>query len=77
VTAIALKRHRVPVDSLVAGARRRHHGAEGSALLAARELTAKVIRVDDFPQDLGAEEARVPTQVPTEAAPAVVHKVAA
>jgi acyl-CoA dehydrogenase len=66
-------------DSLVAQAHAAGviTGAEGSALLAARELTAKVIRVDDFPQDLAAEEARVPAQVPTEAAPAVVHKVAA
>jgi acyl-CoA dehydrogenase len=36
-------------------------GAEGSALLAARDLTAKVIRVDDFPQDLGTSEMRLAT----------------
>ena len=30
--------------------------AEAAALAAARELTAKVIRVDDFAQDLGASE---------------------
>ena len=36
--------------------------AEAAALAVARELTAKVIRVDDFPQDLGASEMR-PAQV--------------
>ncbi len=66
-------------DSLVAQAHAAGviTGAEGSALLAARELTASVIRVDDFPQDLEAEEARLPAPVSSEAAPAVVHKVAA
>ena len=29
---------------------------EAAAVLAARDLVAKVIRVDDFPQDLGASE---------------------
>jgi len=32
--------------------------AEGEAVLAARDLTARVIRVDDFAQDLGASEFR-------------------
>ena len=30
--------------------------AEAAAVIAARDLTAKVIRVDDFAQDLGASE---------------------
>jgi len=33
--------------------------AEADALIAAHELTAKVIRVDDFAQDLGASEERI------------------
>jgi acyl-CoA dehydrogenase len=33
--------------------------AEADAMIAARELTAKVIRVDDFAQDLGASEMRI------------------
>ena len=52
-------------------------GAEGSALLAARDLTAKVIRVDDFPQDLGTSEMRLATPMSSAVAPAVVHKAAA
>ena len=47
------------VEVLVARAheRRRHHRGRGARRsLAARELTAKVIRVDDFAQDLGASE---------------------
>jgi acyl-CoA dehydrogenase len=52
-------------------------GAEGSALLAARDLAAKVIRVDDFPQDLGASEMRLADAMPSGTMPAVVHKVAA
>jgi len=52
-------------------------GAEGSALLAARDLTATVIRVDDFSQDLGASEMRLSTPGPSAVASAVVHKVAA
>jgi acyl-CoA dehydrogenase len=52
--------------------------AEGTALLAARDLTAKVIRVDDFAQDLGASEMKLAVgnaEAPT--TPAVVHKAAA
>ena len=45
-------------------------------VIAARDLTAKVIRVDDFPQDLGLSEMQAAY---TEAAApaAVVHKAAA
>jgi len=53
-------------------------GAEGTIVVAARELTEKVIRVDDFPQDLGASEMRAGTAVvQAAAAPAIVHKAAA
>ena len=47
--------------------------AEGAAVLAARDLTAKVIRVDDFPQDLGAAEMILEdhTEAPRGAAPAL------
>ena len=50
--------------------------AEGAQVIAARDLTAKVIRVDDFPQDLGLSEMQAAY---TEAAApaAVVHKAAA
>jgi acyl-CoA dehydrogenase len=49
--------------------------AEGTLVLAARDLTAKVIRVDDFPHDLGLSEMRAQhEEVP---APAPVHKAAA
>jgi acyl-CoA dehydrogenase len=52
--------------------------AEGAALLAARDLTAKVIRVDDFAQDLGASEMKLAVgNAPAPATPAVVHKAAA
>ncbi len=52
--------------------------AEGAAVLAARDLTAKVIRVDDFAQDLGASEMRLATGNAQPAATAtVVHKAAA
>jgi hypothetical protein len=52
--------------------------AEGAAVLAARDLTAKVIRVDDFAQDLGASEMRLATgNSQTAATAAVVHKAAA
>jgi len=48
---------------------------EGAAVITARDLTAKVIRVDDFPQDLGLSERQAPqVQAP---APDVVHKAAA
>jgi acyl-CoA dehydrogenase len=50
--------------------------AEGAQVIAARDHTAKVIRVDDFPQDLGLADMQAPhaAGVP---APAVVHKAAA
>ena len=52
--------------------------AEADALLVADELTAKVIRVDDFAQDLGASEMRLPsTAAPPAVAPSVKHKAAA
>jgi len=52
--------------------------AEGAALVIARELTAKVIGVDDFAQDLGASEMR-PAQAGMQVtvAPSVRHKAAA
>jgi acyl-CoA dehydrogenase len=49
--------------------------AEGTLVLAARDLTAKVIRVDDFPQDLGLSEMLAPHEETP--APAPVHKAAA
>ncbi len=49
--------------------------AEGTLVLAARDLTAKVIRVDDFPQDLGLSEMLAPHEEAP--APAPVHKAAA
>jgi acyl-CoA dehydrogenase len=52
-------------------------GAEAATLLAARELTAKVVRVDDFPQDLGASEMRLTVAPSPGAARPVVHKAAA
>ena len=51
--------------------------AEAAQVIAARDLTAKVIRVDDFPQDLGLSQmvsAHGQAAVP---AAAVVHKAAA
>jgi acyl-CoA dehydrogenase len=49
---------------------------EGAAVIAAGDLTAKVIRVDDFAPDLGASEMTpMPSAAPS--APAVVHKAAA
>jgi len=52
--------------------------AEASAVIEARDLTAKVIRVDDFPQDLGASEIK-PVSGASQAtvSPARVHKAAA
>jgi acyl-CoA dehydrogenase len=52
--------------------------AEAQAIATARELTAKVIRVDDFAQDLGASEMQPPV-VGTAGAPSptIVHKAAA
>jgi acyl-CoA dehydrogenase len=51
--------------------------AEGAAVFAARELTAKVIRVDDFPQDLTIFETMPTSAPPVGAPPTVVHRVAA
>jgi acyl-CoA dehydrogenase len=53
--------------------------AEAQAVLVARDLTAQVIRVDDFAQDLGASEMRPVANDPTAsvAAPRMVHKAAA
>ena len=50
-----------PFDALVARATAAGviAEAEADALIAAHELTAKVIRVDDFAQDLGASEERI------------------
>ena len=60
-------------------------GADAQAVIAARDLTARVIRVDDFPQDFGAVEinpaavAAAPGGAPASltTAPAIVHKAAA
>jgi acyl-CoA dehydrogenase len=70
------------VDALVARAREAGviTAAEADIVLAARDATAKVIRVDDFAQDLGAAEMRVARVDPTPlAAPSsqVAHKAAA
>jgi acyl-CoA dehydrogenase len=52
--------------------------AEAATVLAARDLTAIVVRVDDFAQDLGASEMRIaPPAAAPAAAPAVVHRAAA
>jgi acyl-CoA dehydrogenase len=59
--------------------------AEGEALLEARDLTARVIRVDDFAQDLGAADLRPATEPaapsattpPTTTTPPYKHKAAA
>ena len=45
-------------------------------MIAARDLTAKVIRVDDFPQDLGLSE-MLAAHTEAAAPAAVVHKAAA
>jgi acyl-CoA dehydrogenase len=50
---------------------------EAAAVIAARDLTAKVIRVDDFPQDLGLSEMQAPHHDGAAPAPAVMHKAAA
>jgi acyl-CoA dehydrogenase len=70
------------VDALVARAREAGviTAAEAEIVLAARDATARVIRVDDFAQDLGAAEMRVARVDPTPlAAPSsqVAHKAAA
>jgi hypothetical protein len=47
-------------------------------VITARDLTAQVIRVDDFPQDLGASEIKpVPGPSRVTPSPARVHKAAA
>jgi hypothetical protein len=52
--------------------------AEAALVRAARDLTAQVIRVDDFPQDLGASEMKLDPGAPqVSAAPTIVHKAAA
>jgi acyl-CoA dehydrogenase len=52
--------------------------AEGAAVLATRDLTASVIRVDDFAQDLGASAMQLATDhSPPAASEAVMHKAAA
>jgi acyl-CoA dehydrogenase len=52
--------------------------AEAATVLAARDLTAIVVRVDDFAQDLGASEMRIaPPAAVLAAAAAVVHRAAA
>jgi acyl-CoA dehydrogenase len=53
-------------------------GVEAATVISARDLTAKVIRVDDFAQDLGASEMRT-APVPGQAQPStpIVHKAAA
>jgi hypothetical protein len=54
--------------------------AEGATVIAARDLTAKVIRVDDFPQDFGASDMKLEAlgDAPaTTATTAVVQKAAA
>ncbi len=69
------------IDALVERARAAGiiTAAEGAAVLAARDLTAKVIRVDDFPQDLGVSDANAgPTSgAQSSPSPPVVHKAAA
>jgi acyl-CoA dehydrogenase len=68
------------VDALVARAQAAGviTAAEGTVIVAARELTEKVIRVDDFPQDLGASEMRLETSLaPSAGAQPIVHKAAA
>jgi len=53
-------------------------GVEGTTVIAARDLTAKVIRVDDFAADLGASEMKPAAVTGREvASPPVVHKAAA
>jgi acyl-CoA dehydrogenase len=48
--------------------------AEAAMLAAARELTAEVIRVDDFAQDLGASEMRTADAAPSATVASVVPK---
>ena len=48
--------------------------SEAQMLAAARELTAKVIRVDDFAKDLGASEMKPAHSMPAVTIPSVVKK---
>jgi len=68
------------IDTLVARAQEAGvvTAAEGAAIIAARDLAAEVIRVDDFAQDLGASEMKlVPSVAQVTATPTVKHKAAA
>jgi len=68
------------IDTLVARAQEAGvvTAAEGAAIIAARDLAAEVIRVDDFAQDLGASEMKlVPSVAQVTATPTVMHKAAA
>ena len=70
------------LDALVARAQSQGviNAAEAHAVIAARDLTAQVIRVDDFPQDLGSSDQRPLDYSRTGAANSatpIVHKVAA
>jgi acyl-CoA dehydrogenase len=69
------------LDTLVERARAANvvTAAEAAKVLAARDLTARVIRVDDFPQDLGASEMRLGplAAAPRATAPVAPHKAAA
>jgi acyl-CoA dehydrogenase len=51
--------------------------AQGATVLEARDLTAKVIRVDDFAQDLGLSEMQASHVDAVARPPTVVHKAAA
>jgi acyl-CoA dehydrogenase len=53
--------------------------AQGDIVLASRDLTARVIRVDDFPQDLGWSELQPATASASapHSSPTVIHRVAA
>jgi acyl-CoA dehydrogenase len=69
-----------PWETLLARAEAAGKITAGEAALvrAARDLTAKVIRVDDFPQDLGASEMKLDPGTPNvSATPTIVHKAAA
>jgi len=67
------------LDSLVARAEAAGvvTAAEGATLIAARDLVAQVIRVDDFPQDLGLSDMESASAQGGGSAPAVMHKAAA
>src|SRR5437899_4049170 len=51
--------------------------AEGATMIAARDLVARVIRVDDSPQDLGLSGMESPSAQSGGSPPAVMHKAAA